>query len=159
MYEISSVCCVFTSGRSPTPGITSSQPGGHLTPTSYISNIVKVKIMLRLTVRLPVWLGAKHPFGPQDQIFIPVKQFRVCWCGALSLTRGWVCRLQLLLVLASAVILGPESLTNFPAYNCSTLTAQKTPLPKLFHWRSSVVSVGTYLFEKKLLSNDCCIFA
>jgi hypothetical protein len=27
----------------------------------------------------------------------------VCWCGAFSLTRGRVCRLQLLLVLASAV--------------------------------------------------------
>jgi hypothetical protein len=31
---------------------------------------------------------------------------RVCWRGALSLTRGQVCRLHLLLVLASAVILG-----------------------------------------------------
>jgi hypothetical protein len=31
------------------------------------------------------------------------------WCGALSLTRGRVCRLQLLLALASAVILGSES--------------------------------------------------
>jgi hypothetical protein len=29
--------------------------------------------------------------------------------GTLSLTRGWVCRLQLLLALASAVILGSES--------------------------------------------------
>jgi hypothetical protein len=29
----------------------------------------------------------------------------VCWCGALSLTRGRVCRLQLLLELASVVIL------------------------------------------------------
>jgi hypothetical protein len=28
----------------------------------------------------------------------------VCWCGAASLTRGWICRLQLLLDLASAAI-------------------------------------------------------
>jgi hypothetical protein len=34
---------------------------------------------------------------------------RVCWCGALSLTRGQICRLQLLLDLVSAVILGSES--------------------------------------------------
>jgi hypothetical protein len=34
----------------------------------------------------------------------------VCWFGAPSLTRGRVCRLQLLLALASAVILGSESL-------------------------------------------------
>jgi hypothetical protein len=33
-------------------------------------------------------------------------QLRVCWFGAPSLTRGRVCRLQLLLVLASAVIFG-----------------------------------------------------
>jgi hypothetical protein len=34
---------------------------------------------------------------------------RVCWRGALSLTRERVCRLQLLLGLASEVILGSES--------------------------------------------------
>jgi hypothetical protein len=34
---------------------------------------------------------------------------RVCWCGAHSLTRERVCRLQLLLGLASVVILGSES--------------------------------------------------
>jgi hypothetical protein len=45
-----------------------------------------------------------------DQIFITVTQLRVCWFGAPSLTRGRICRLQLLLALASAVILGSESL-------------------------------------------------
>jgi hypothetical protein len=34
---------------------------------------------------------------------------RVCWCWVLSLTRGRVCRLQLLLALASSVIFGSES--------------------------------------------------
>jgi hypothetical protein len=33
-----SVCCVFTSGRSPASGFTFSQAGGHLTPSSYFSN-------------------------------------------------------------------------------------------------------------------------
>jgi hypothetical protein len=51
----------------------------------------------------------KHPSGAYDQIFITVRQLRVCWRGALSLTRERVYRLQLLLVLASAVILGSES--------------------------------------------------
>jgi hypothetical protein len=41
--------------------------------------------------------------------FISVRHLRVCWCGALSLTRERVCSLQLLLVLASAVILGSGS--------------------------------------------------
>jgi cytochrome c oxidase assembly factor CtaG len=55
------------------------------------------------------YLGIKHPAGAYDQIFITVRQLQVCTYGALSLTRERVCRLQLLLTLASAVILGSES--------------------------------------------------
>jgi hypothetical protein len=64
--------------------------------------------MLRPTVSRPVCLGIKHPSGNYDQTFITVRQ-SVGWCGTLSLTRGSVCHLQLLLVLASVVILGSES--------------------------------------------------
>jgi hypothetical protein len=55
-------------------------------------------------VSRPVRLRIKHPSGAYDQIFISLRQLRVCWFGAPSLTRGRVCRLQLLLALASAVI-------------------------------------------------------
>jgi hypothetical protein len=41
--------------------------------------------------------------GVQDQIFVAVRQLRVCSCGAPSL-RERVCHLQLLLALASTVI-------------------------------------------------------
>jgi hypothetical protein len=65
--------------------------------------------MLWQSVSRPVCLEIKHPSGSYNQIFITVRQLRVCWCGALSLTRGWVCHLQFLLALTSAIILGSES--------------------------------------------------
>jgi hypothetical protein len=52
----------------------------------------------------------RAPCGAHDQIFITVWQFRSCFCGAPSLTRGRVCLLFMLLALANAVFLGSESL-------------------------------------------------
>jgi hypothetical protein len=48
-------------------------------------------------------------WGTQDNIFTTVRQLRICWCGAPSLTRGQAGRLILLLVLAGTIILGSES--------------------------------------------------
>jgi hypothetical protein len=53
-----------------------------------------LSLMLRPTVNRPVCLGMKHPSGVYDQIVIAVRQMRVCWCGALSLTRERICRLN-----------------------------------------------------------------
>jgi hypothetical protein len=75
-------------------------------PVFYLNSLrVELSLMLRPTVSRPGCLGIKHQSRAYDHIFITVRQLRVCWCGALSLARGLVCRLQLLLVLASAVIL------------------------------------------------------
>jgi hypothetical protein len=71
---------------------------------------VESSLMLRSTVSRPIYLGIKHESGAYDQIFTTVIQLRVCWCWALCLS---VCRLQLLLVLLSAVIFGSESRGTF----------------------------------------------
>jgi hypothetical protein len=50
------------------------------------------------------------PISGLDQTFITILRLQAFWRGALSLMSGRVYRLQLLLVLASAVILGSKSL-------------------------------------------------
>jgi hypothetical protein len=52
------------------------------------------------------------PSGAHDQICITIWQLQSCFCGAPSLTRGRVCRLYMLLALASTVFLGSESLES-----------------------------------------------
>jgi hypothetical protein len=65
--------------------------------------------MLQPRVSRSVYHEIKHPFGAYDQIFITVRLMLVCLCGTFSLTRGSVCRVRLVLGLASAVILESES--------------------------------------------------
>jgi hypothetical protein len=71
-----------------------------------------LSLMLRPMVSRPVCHGIKHPPGAYEKTFITVRQLRICWCGVLSLTRGGVCPLQLLLVFASAAIVESESRGN-----------------------------------------------
>jgi hypothetical protein len=74
---------------------------------------VGVEIILRPTVSRSVRLGVRHPSGIRDQFFflldIFFRQLGVCYFVAPSLTKRRVCNLLLLVVLASAVPLGPQS--------------------------------------------------
>jgi hypothetical protein len=60
-------------------------------PSSLSLISLSLSLTLRPTVSRPVCLGINYPSGSYDQIFITVRQLRVCWCGTLSLTRGRVC--------------------------------------------------------------------
>jgi hypothetical protein len=50
--------------------------------------------------------------GPKTRYSLLADSCRFCWCEVPSLIRGQVCRLTLLLVFASVVILGSESLKS-----------------------------------------------
>jgi hypothetical protein len=72
----------------------STEPSTQLSWTAFSVKVkVKVKVMLRPTVSWSVCLGIKHKSGAWDQMFITVWHLQACWCEALSMTRGQVCRL------------------------------------------------------------------
>jgi hypothetical protein len=83
--------------------------------------------MLRPTASRPVCFGIKPHLGLKTRFLLLSGSWRVCWCGAPSLTRGQVCRLQLLLVLSSALILGSESRGNHEQILLSQI--RDPPLP------------------------------
>jgi hypothetical protein len=69
----------------------------------------EVKVTLRMTISRPVSLGVRRPSGTRDQFFFFLRfSFRQCSLLFLvpSLTRGLVCNLLFLLVLARAAPLG-----------------------------------------------------
>jgi hypothetical protein len=108
-------------------------------------NFLSLSLILPPTISRPVCLGIKHPSGAYDQILITVRHLRVCWSGAFSLTRGRICRLQLVLDLASAVILGSESLgTRDPRL----FTVSDSRLPFLSPPTTRRVTASTWTAQK-----------
>jgi hypothetical protein len=88
------------------------------------------KVRVRVTLRLAVYhqsvrLGAK-PLENHGQIFFQLNTYDHSPYVTTSLTRGWVCRLQLLLALASALILRSESRKN----SCPHFTVSNSRHPQ-----------------------------
>jgi hypothetical protein len=91
---------------------------------------VRVRVRARVTLRLAVYRQTTSPLRlTTDNFFLLNTWFHSPYVAS-SLTRGWVCRLQLLLALASAVILGSAS--------CGTwhFTASDLRLPQTWRARS-----------------------
>jgi hypothetical protein len=89
----------------------------------------------------PVCPGIKQPFGAYEEIFITRRQLRACSYGALSLTRGWICRLQLSLVLASAVNSWVRVPVPWDSWPCFTVSDSRLPFSSHPTTRTATVEV------------------
>jgi hypothetical protein len=63
-----------------------------------------------MTVSQSISLGVEPHLGLMTRYLFLFDRYGLVFCGALSLTRGWVCLMYMLLALASAGFLGFESL-------------------------------------------------
>jgi hypothetical protein len=104
---------------------------------------LSLSLMLRATVRRPVYLWIKKQSGAYDQIFISLWQLRSCFCGAHSLTRGGVCLLYMLLAFASVVFLWSESLRT--RYNILLSQIWDSPFRRLLRFAGSRWRYSTHL--------------
>jgi hypothetical protein len=98
------------------------------------------KLNLRLTDSRPVCLGVRHPSGTCDQFLflleISIRQLRLCYFVAPSLTRGRVCNLlsNFFWALPEQSLLGrsPAELMTIFTVSSETLPAWRARSPYLY---------------------------
>jgi hypothetical protein len=124
-------------------------PPSNWLPSLYNCLFFRVKVTLRLTVYRQSFLLRLTTTN-----FI----FQLNPCGhspyvPSTLTRGWVCRLQLLLVLASAVILGSESRGTHDHVLLSQIRDWRARFPCLYPQEQGgpVIPPGTGLPFRRLI--------
>jgi hypothetical protein len=152
----------FNSGGFFASELTSSQAGGHLTPTSYSSSCGLRS--LSKSSQSYVTTGGQSAIlswcqvasGAQDQISVTVRQLRVCSYEAPSLTRGRVCRLQSLLSVSSAVILTADKISRYMSSIFTLLHVDilHSQLPRVrFLW-----TLAIYSFTRNYSIYVCTIY-
>jgi hypothetical protein len=85
-------------------------PSYRNTPATYYSASQSLIATDGRSVSQSVSLGVEPHLRLVTIYLLPFDTYGLVFCGAPSLTRRWVCLLCMLLALASAVFLGPESL-------------------------------------------------
>jgi hypothetical protein len=71
---------------------------------------VQVQVTLRLTVSQSVSVGVEPHLGLMTRHFLLFDSYGLVFCGAPSLTSGWVCLLYMLLALPAQSFSGPSTL-------------------------------------------------
>jgi hypothetical protein len=126
---------------------------------------VKVKVMLRPTVQSASLSWNKAPIWGLRPDLITVRQLQACWCEALSLTRGRVCRLPDSVSSSSTSLVSMYNFVPKYSYNHFARTMHRKhtwrdryPASLLARWLLPSNGLGTDLQKTRhVTATHCCV--